>query len=65
MNYEQMLQWAERWNYPFLALADGKAIRHGKEHYQYLRHDAERMHQVLVRIERWNRLVRSNQREMV
>jgi hypothetical protein len=63
MNYEYIMQWAEHWHYPFLVLSEGEAIRHGKVHYQRLQGDTERIHQTLLRIERWNTLVGSLQRE--
>jgi hypothetical protein len=63
MNCEHLMQWAEHWHYPFLVLEGGQTIRHGKEHYQRLHGDAERMRQALLRIERWNALTGSIQRE--
>jgi hypothetical protein len=63
MNYEQILQWAKRWHYPFLVLSEYEAIRHGEEHYQRLQGDPLRMYLATVRIERWNAIVGNIQSE--
>lgn len=59
MTHKQIMAWARRWHHPFLRIGDEASppttdvLRHGKEHYEELRHDAKRRKLTSLRIERW------------
>lgn len=56
MSDGDLLQWAERWHYPYLRLRGKDAIRHGRHEWEAFAkcQDSERKRQAWQRIERWN-----------
>lgn len=59
MTHKQIMAWAAQWNHPYLRIGDEASpptpdvLRHGKEHYEALRHDVKRRKLTSLRIERW------------
>ena len=56
MTHEQIMSWGEQWNYPQLVLSQKKnlCLRHGKQHYQELQANPERMLLAAIRINTCN-----------
>ena len=63
MTYQQILNWAEQWHYPFLSIGleqevpGQDVVKHGKEHYCQLRGDDHRQQLASLRIQRWNKII--------
>ncbi len=57
MTHKQIMAWGEQWHYLFLQIGleatppTSEVLRHGREHYEALRHDAKRRRLTARRIE--------------